>query len=304
MSTLRINPPKKDQERIARIYERFMQGAYLSTKELAGMEEVSQKTIQNDIKPFVQSGILKKDGRRYFMPKEFRNEEILREAQMSISMMSALFSKVFPQIETSYVFQKSPKNGDKFYFNFTMEKILDESILANIIYAMEKRIAIEFAYINRDTKSGKKSVYPLKVANYDGIWYLVAHDLSSEIIKTFHINHILSLKILEESFLSFEKIENLESEAKKITSPWYNAQLKTVRLRVEGVAREYIKRKNYQNIKILSEEEDKITLEMRYFNDTEVLQFVKSWLPFVKIENNEKLREELKKVLEESLAQF
>ena len=300
MSSLKQKKLKNDQERFKNIYEMFMKGAYLTTKELSEQEGVSQRVIQKDIKSLVENGILKKDGHRYYMPKEFRNQEILAEAEMSTSMMSALFAKAFPKIDTSHLFQKYPKNTKCFFFDFVLEEIKDEEIVANIVFAISHKVALNFIYTNKSAITSNKTAYPLKISNFSGDWYLIAYDLQKDKINTYHLNSISELKVLEDDYLDAKR-ETLEQEAKQIHSVWYSNDPKTVKLKVTGIAIEYIKRKKYPHVTIEQADKNSMYITMRYYNAIEVIQFVKEWLPFVSIEANDKLNAELKKILQEAL---
>ena len=292
---------KKDQKRLEHIYTMFMKGAYLTVRELAEEEDVSLRTIQNDIKPFIDNGILKKDGRKYYIPKEFRVEELLKEAQMEISMMSALYAKAFPDVDTSHVFQEAPKNDDKFYFDFTLESLEDKTIITNIIFAIDKKLAISFLYSDKYANQSQKNVYPLKIANFNSIWYLFAYDLERDKVKTYHINDIKELETLQEDFLGLKR-ESIEAQTDKMRSPWYDDEQKSVTLKITDLAKEYVKRKNYPNISYIKEDSKSLYVQMHYYNSIEVLRFVKEWLPFVTIEDDEELRRQLKDILEQTLA--
>ena len=291
---------KKDQERIAFIYTLFMHGEMLSTSELAEKVGCTVRTIQTDIKPHVEQGVLQKSGHKYFMPKEMRSDEIIKQAEMNTSMMDALLSKVFPSLETSHLFAQHPKNAHCFYFDFVLEEICSESLVANIVVALSQHIAVTFDYSTKDGVKQEKTVYPLKIANFDGNWYLIAYDLVVDKLKTYHLKEMYDLEVEQDDYLGSKRKE-LEKEADLIHSPWYNKSPKEVTLRVTDIAIEYIKRKPSPNMTIAKETEDTLVLKMTYYNSKEVMQFVKKWLPFVSIMDNEELNNELQVILEKAL---
>jgi len=55
---------------------------------------------------------------------------------------------------------------------------------------------------------------------------------------------------------------------------------------------------------IVEDDESYLMIEMRYYSDTEVLVFVKKWLPFIVIVDNDHLRDILKKILNASLESY
>jgi len=63
----------------------------------------------------------------------------------------------------------------------------------------------------------------------------------------------------------------------------------------------YIKRKNYNNIEILEENENFLTIKMHYYQDTELLNFVKSWIPYISIVDDLSLQKQLKEILTQAI---
>lgn len=291
---------KKDQERVELIYTLFMRGDILTTAQLAEEVGCTQRTIQTDIRPLVENGVLEKSGHKYFMPKEMRSDEIIKQAEMNTSMMDALLSKVFPSLETSHLFAQHPKNAHYFYFDFVLEEICSEELIANIVFALSKHVAVTFEYSNKAGTKQQKTVYPLKIANFDGNWYLIAYDLIADKLKTYHLKEITALVVEQNDFLGLKR-EKLEKEADLIHSPWYNQNPQEVTLKAEGIAVEYIKRKQHPNLTIKEETEDALILIMKYYNTVEVMQFVKKWLPFVSIVDDEVLNSALNDILTKAL---
>ena len=288
------------QIRQTEIYKLFTIGNSYTTKELSEIFDVTQKTIQNDIKLL---HMLEKSGRRYSMPQAFRNSHILETAEMSASLMSALFKQTLPQLSDSadILFSQAPQNGDVFMFDILLEKIHDDVMLSNIIVAITSKVDIECTYTNAQGEASNKVLYPLKIANSYGNWYLIAYDIAKEKIKTFHLEHITDLSINKDSHLYLKDKEQLAIKAKEIRSIWFDGHEKSVILSVSGLARGYLKRKEYETLSLQQEEARHDLYEMRYFHANEVLALVKQWLPFISIVKNKELQDQLDIILQEAL---
>ena len=177
------------------------QGGSYSTKELSERFDVTQKTIQNYVKELRNSG-LEKNGTKYYFPDEFRNVAIHERVQMSTALMIALYKQAIPELKESVVsnFRELPKELDAFLFDINFEEIENENLFNQIINTIINKIAISFQYTNKENLTSLKNVYPLKVTNMLGYWYLMGYDLENEKIKSYYIKSIGDLSNLEESF--------------------------------------------------------------------------------------------------------
>ena len=303
MKSYRADVPTKAQKRFTKIYELLARGGSYKAKELAAQFFCDPKTITNDLKPLIEHGTVVYKAHYYSMPEEHRNTQILEEANMAASMMHTMFKKAIPQMsdDVNEIFKSPAKNSDVFYFDFLLESISDEALIANIVNAINTKMAISFEYTARNGTHDTKTVYPLKIANYYGNWYLLAYDLAKDKIRTYHLKEITSFQAHTENYLSHDKRNALELQADKIYSPWYNESPQKVILHVEGLAITYIKRKQYPHIKIVLETEEMLELEMLYYQPIEVMNFVKQWLPFVSIPKDERLQKILKEILQTAL---
>jgi predicted DNA-binding transcriptional regulator YafY len=275
----------KAQKRFSDVCHLLAQGKSYKAQELAEKFGCSRKTISNDLKPLVAKGVVRYEAHYYTMLHSFVHEYKEQHSQLLASMMHAILQK-----------------DDLFYFDFELEEIEDPFLFTNLSQAIQQAFSVNFFYTNRKNETSSKTVAPLKIGNFEGSWYLVAYDLQKESIRIYHMLHIKNLTLLEEEFLSPQKRKALQNKAKTIRSPWFAQEQKKVTLYAKDLALLYIKRKKYHFLKILKEEENKLTLEMYYYQDIEVLNFVKSWLPYVVIVDDVNLQTQLKKILLEALS--
>jgi len=235
-------PPTKAQKRFHKICNLLAQGKSMKAQELADILECTRKTVSNDLKPLVQKGIVQYASHHYTMVAEYRAEYKKEQSQMLNSMMQGLLHKIIPQMADAH--------DTLFYFDFEIETIEDETTFVAIANAISQKTAISFDYTNRQGKKSYKTVYPLKISNFSGIWYLLAYDLVKEDLRNYHIQDIKNLTFCEENYLTTATIKQLEKKAKEIDSPWFDAQKKTVTLYVKDIAKTLIQRKNIISLKL------------------------------------------------------
>ena len=282
------------------------QGDRYTTKELGERFNTTQRSVQNYVKILKETSGLQKEGRYYFFPDEFRNVDIHERVQMSTSLMIALYKQAIPELKESVLsnFKSLPKEHNAFLFDINFEEIENENLFNQIVNAIIESKALSFHYVNKENIGSKKNVYPLRITNMLGYWYLLGYDLESEKIKSFYIKYISDLSSFDESFLSESIMKELLQNTSGIVSPWFCEEEKSVLLKVTGAAMLYIKRKNDCMLSVVEEDESYLMMRMKYYNDTEVLIFVKKWLPFITIEENKYLKNKLKEILTLSLENY
>ncbi len=292
----------KAQKRFEKIHQLFSMGGNYKTKDLMDIFNCSDNTILNDTRDMRKKGLICKVGHSYYMPEEFRVNTLLDNADMGLSMISSMFVKALPQMKDYLdgMLVQRAKNSDIFRFDFNLETINDVNIISKIVAAINTKVAISFTYSSKNGKKSDKNAYPLSISNFDGFWYVIAYDLEKGSLRTYHIEQINDIETLEDDFLG-SKREKLEKEAKNIHSAWYKTDVKTVKLKVVDVGVEYIKRKSYPNITIEEDKGTELYLQMTYYNNIEVLNFVKRWLPYIKIIDHKELNMELKNLLKISI---
>lgn len=296
--------PELNENNLTKLYKYLQLGGRYTTNDLSEKFSLSTRTIQSYLKKLKEDYGLKKDKKYYYFPNAYRHIEVDERVQMSTALMIALYKNAMPNIEKSVLqnFKQIPKESDLFLFDTDFQAVENETYFNQITGAVIHERAIHFNYKNMKNETAVKNVYPLKITNISGYWYLMAYDLEKEKIKTFYFNNITDLIVSKnESYLSYEQILKLSKKSKELKSPWFNDEIKSVTLKIHGDPVLYIKRKTGETFTILEENKRSLLVEMQYYNDVEVLTFVKKWLPFIEIVNNEKLKTKLQNILEEYL---
>ena len=280
----------------SKLYKYLQLGGRHTTQELSDTFNLSIRTIQGYLKDFRQEYGLKKEKKLYFFPDNYRHIEDDERVQMSTALMISLYKNAIPIVQKSVLqnFKNIPKETDAFLFDIDFQEIVNETYFKQITHAIIEQKAIHFQYTNSKKKTALKNVYPLKITNVLSYWYLMGYDLEQDKVKTYYFNNIEDLVVSkDESYLSTQRLNMLLQKSKEMTSPWYNDNIKNVQLRISGDAIVYMKRKSSTAFRTLKESKTSMLVEIKYYNDVEVLTFVKKWLPFIEIVDNKELKNRL-----------
>ena len=116
------------------------------------------------------------------------------------------------------------------------------------------------------------------------------------------MNSIDKVSFAGENYINNTAVEHeIENTFAKFNSAWFDGNLKSVQLEVFGKAMLYLQRNFPTQATLLQESDSKLIIKLEYYNSSEVISFVKRWLPEIKIINNEALKEKIKDILLKSL---
>jgi len=290
-------------DRLEAIVAFFWKGGRATAGELANRFGVTRRTINNDL---AKLHFLEKEGWTYYLPTSYLQLQPYEKAAMSGAMMMAMFDKAVPSLRSHIetLFVDPPKNRDIFLFDFAFEPIKNEKTLATLVSIIQERRGAQFDYINKQGEEKVHHTFPVKIANFNGYWYLLAYDAQSDKIKSYRVNAVENLETMQEDPIDEAQKDSLHKHLKSAVSSWIGDEIKHVTLKVEGEAIPYFKRKSYDMIHLLDEEgetDDAIYVDAAYFNDIEILRLVSKWLPYVKIVGNDALRQKMRERLEAGL---
>ena len=278
----------KKQERLNDILLKMYRGE-VRVKELARLYNTTERTIQNDIKELSLIYNITSPSRGvYKLIPDFYIEEKLEEV-FSKFIIKANYD-IFPQFEElikKIEFKTTFKPTELFEINFKVEKLEDIGVLIDLIRAIEWDFTVEFEY-----KGKKRVIQPLKILNYNAIWYLIGSDLENNKLKSFKINKIKNLISKTENLLGNE-LYTLKEKVKSIKSPW-------IENNKEAVCRVYYPLSENVIEEIVKEGEDFVDIKIKYYDEREAFDLIKKYLPYVKI-MDEELREKVKRLLKESI---
>jgi len=276
----------KKQERLNDIFLKMCRSE-VRVRDLAKLYNTTERTIQNDIKELSKIYNITSPSRGiYKLNMDFQIEEKFEEVFSKFIIKANYdifyqFKKLIEKIE----FKTTYNSTEMFEINFKVEKLKDSGILIDLIQAIEWNFAVEFDY-----KTKKRLIQPLKILNYNTVWYLIGFDVKDNKIKTFKINRIKNLILKTESFID----ESFKQKVKSISTPWIDKEKK------ESVCRVYYPFKENVTENIIHKEKEFVDVKIEFYDEREAFEIIKKYLPFVKV-LDEELREKVKKFLENSI---
>jgi len=276
----------KKQERLNDIFLKMCRNA-VRVRDLAKLYNTTERTIQNDIKELSKIYNITSPSRGvYKLEVDFQIEKKFEEvfSKFILKANYDIFSE-FKELIKKIEFKTGFTPTEFFETNIKLEKLDDNSVLIDLMQAIEWNFTTEFDY-----KSKKRLVQPLKILNYNAVWYLIGFDVKSNKIKTFKINKIQNLISKNESFID----ESLRHKVKSISTPWIDKDKKQTVFRIYYPLNENVTEN------IIRREKEFVDIEVEYYDEREAFEIVKKYLPFVKI-MDEKLKAKMKQFLKESM---
>ena len=287
-------------ERLERIVEFFWKGGRATASELAERFGVSRRTINHDL---ARLHFLEREGWTYYLPQSYLRLRPYEKAKMSGAMMLAMFGQAVPALSeyAETLFVDPPRHREIFRFDFAFEPLEDVEALATLVAIIEAGRGAEFFYTNKEGVRRRYYTFPVKIANFNGHWYLLAYDAEADRIKSFRLEALEAPKGMPEDPVDEAHKETLRRQLAGAVSSWIGPELHRVRLEVRGEAVRYFRRKRYSMLRILEDRGETLVVEASYFNEIEILRLLSKWIPWVRILDDEALREKMRRRLEEGL---
>jgi len=309
----------KPEEIIPEVIKRLSKGEALSTKEIADEYGVIPSSFNDKFRPirekfykhFIEHD--KSSGKwtriePLFLEKMLLTPEetvVLTALTRNSSMCGTALSSTVKGIVENYV--KRTKSSD------VLEKINDdlEIVFAQLKYAIEGCNKIKFTYNEQAIV-----FYPYKIINLEYYWYILGYEEYSEywmeikkkpenshMIKTFTINKIRNLEVIDEIY-KFDFSET-ETELKHAMNAFFSVggESEIIELLVIDWLEEYIERAPYfsgwkktgETIAIKNEKKDKddmflvykIKSTNKYYQD--VIPTILKYMPNIRIKDNQNL---------------
>lgn len=293
-------------DRLATIIHYLNRGYTVNIKDLSEEFSISERQIQKDIELFGTMYEIESLGSQdYRMKKGYKligteNEDV----EIAMALMKSLQQSAMPQMSENVdkALPKSKEYENIFLFNINYEKILDMKEFYKLLQAIRYQQSCSFSYIKKDGSKKEVNAHPYHIANFSTFWYLLAYDVEVEKIKSYHINSITRVMLAGENYISNSSVEKeIEETFNRFDSPWFDSNPKSVILTAKGDAKLYLDRSQPKNINIISRSEIDTEIQFHYYDDTEVLTFVKKWLPNIKIIDNSELDQKLREILKNYL---
>ena len=144
---------------------------------------------------------------------------------------------------------------------------------------------------------------PLKIANYEGFWYLIALDARNDVLKKYYLKNIKQIIAKEENFTTDDELDELLEDSISI---WFDESIEPYKvvLDLSPDAAKYFKRKPLSKRQKIEEtrEDGSMVISVKVTNDMEIIPIVKYWLPNIQVLEPMRIRRHIKGELEEYFA--
>ncbi|EOG9651870.1 helix-turn-helix transcriptional regulator [Campylobacter upsaliensis] len=278
--------------RLVQILLKFNNGESVSVEELAQEFNVDTRTIQRDLNQRLSFMPIKRENGKYTLESFALGQLSFKDIQ-NFAAISGI-SDLYPRLDKNFISDILSQKIN------TILKIKNEGF-QRVDYELFENLSVAILnhnVLNFDYKNKQRSVKPYKLVNYKGIWYLLADENSK--LKHFNFSKILKLDVKNEKFIPNEAFKKQIQNDQNV---WLG-EGREVLLRLDKKAKEYFFRKEIlTNYKIIDEDETSYTLSTQVSYEDEFLNFIKQWIPYVKIiaplELKNKVKDILRKYLEE-----
>ena len=278
----------------------------VSTGELAKEFNVSSRTVQRDIVLLNTTGFpiisLEKGYHSFMEGFSLKKMMLTREEASLLSFLhdiskslggefedsfSSILKKVVSKEQDSAFYVKLPE-GSKISKGLPCIKELEEAVKDNI------KIVLHY---KTPEKEGDYKVCPLKIAFFDGFWYLLAQVDGKDWIIKFRLENIINIELLDEYFTSPRNLSTFLDQSVNI---WFTEKRdKLIVLKVDKDVAMYFKQQVYFPLqKITKENKDgSLRIETKICHNEEILRIILRWIPYVHVIKPKDLKVEVEEIV-------
>lgn len=272
-------------ERINTIYELLKQSCEgMSIQELSNTMNVSTKTIQRDLYEVLGEYGASKQGRMWKLDAKKAEDNLNSNERIILGILDEMAKNGgsgFYGKAHSLLKQISQQLEHPIFTHVKSETLEDAHIelFSNIEKAIKLKKTVTFDY-----KKHCFEIKPLKLAFFDGFWYVLCLDcMDDDKFKKFHLKSISHLHMNETFFgLSID----LEDRLKKANSIWFDLdeEFFDVHLLVDKEIMTYFERKPLKGQSIVGKDSDGSTeVVISITHEMEIIPLIFLYLPHIKV---------------------
>lgn len=292
--------------RLTIILSRLNDGEALSVKELAHEFNVSERTIQRDFNERLTSFPIYQDKKKWKMQDGFRLEKTTTvEDTVVLDIMQKLLEGAGSSFSSKANRLLSKIKNDSYnpiYAKLDMEDIgdkLKEVQELEVAITNKKQIKCRYDFEGYNKELDLK---PLKIANYEGFWYLIALDCRNDKLKKYYLKNIKQIKVMDSTFISTPKLDQLLDNSISI---WFQKDVEPYRvvLQISSEVSKYFMRKPISKSQVTESlhEDGSMVVSVEITNDMEIIPLVKYWMPNIEVLEPTRIKEKIKKDFEKYL---
>ena len=283
----RQNRYRKSNERLREILTRLYAGEVLSMKELTQEFGTSLRTIQRDVNERLSHFPIQKDGEKFFIDDP-RSQATLDTEELAVMELLDEMSRKQGQdfyAKAHSVLKKLSRNAvNPYYAKLDMEDIGPKLKEATLIeQAIKERRAVRCRYA-LDDQTVTIDIEPVKIANFQGYWYVIAKDTRNGRVKKYLLRKISELELMPEHF---DISEDLEKKVANAVNVWFEPANDPIEVRLfidAGVARYFRLMPIAPTQEIIGEDRDgSIEVSVTVTHPMEIVPIVKYWLPHLRV---------------------
>jgi predicted DNA-binding transcriptional regulator YafY len=274
--------------RILSLFDKNKDRSY-STSELADILGVTQRTIQRDILILenAEYPLTEKERGRYAFDSAFslRRAPLTREQESLLSFMSEIAEKLGEKFQTGFRDLFKRLLAEDLYTPF-FAKVMsgkmampDSSVVRALETAIDEYCRVKVVYDKATEGNKDYTLEPVKIAFFDGFWYLIAQNKTGDDVIKFRLERIKKVDLLDETFVPSSKIDKLLSESVNI---WFGSKRgERVLIEISPVVARYFKERPYFPLqKVVEERTDgSIVVETFPAHPEEIIHLIMHWLP-------------------------
>ena len=299
--------------RLSQILELLNKGYELSTPSLVERFGVSKKIIQTDFKEYILPLFVDDkiyydySSKTYKAKNNFLTKTLFSADELSIIAILKNKSKdkysdddLSSKVDSLFLkFEDELTN--KLYQTSSIEKIDNfKNEIIQIKNAVETKSIIKCFYNDKN-----REIYPLKILNLEGFWYLIIFEPIDNKIKTFHLNTIKNIEVLNTHF-SFdeEKINSFDNAISAYYKP--NNESILIQLFIDSKVLRYFQRKplnkSQRVLKIYDDESCDIELTITDY--MEIIPTIQRYIPHISVIEPDELKDRVKENIDLYLKRF
>jgi predicted DNA-binding transcriptional regulator YafY len=263
----------------------------VKTSELAKEFNVSVRSIQRDLELLNMTGfplVMVDKGTHAFMEGFSLRKLTLSQKEASLlSILYEMSKELGKDFQDSFkdILQKVLQNNESSFYIKMPAKTKENT---NIPFVKELNLAIaecrqvELYYL-KDGKEKWFKVNPLKIAFFEGFWYLVSEINNKHWIIKFRLDKIKELKALDQTF---EPPENIKTILDQSINIWFSEKRdKKIKLRINKEVAHFFKERQYFPLqRIVKENKDgALIIECTACEYQEVIPTILKWIPYIKV---------------------
>lgn len=306
-------PPKvsrdyiKTVDRLISILSKLDNNRSVTTKSLAEDLGVTVRTIQRDIELLSGSYPIYSPVRgRHAFDQDFSLRKVdLNEEQASLlSFLNGLVSNMGDKFERSFQelvkrLTTQPANSP-FYAKLPEGEVLPESPWMKVLQQgidQNVKVRIEYARPNPEgryeVKPKEYTVEPLKIALYDGFWYLLTQLADKKKVIKYSLGYIRKAELTGDAFVPMAGLEKLLEQSVNI---WFDVERpERVLVRVLPPAAKYFKERRYLPLQKIVEtaKDGSLVIETYPAHPDEIDHTIMQWIPNLVVIQPEALRKRI-----------